>query len=526
MENLKRKLSSARRPETGNRDMIRELNQYKQNNAALQKQIESLMAKLNQSKKNERSLTATLEEIERNCNEYQKKARKVEQLEKGALALQNTIDHLEYRLEMANCEKVDAEEQLLNLHSQRSPFDPAPPKLHVAPTGPLPNNRQSAHTSMSTVFSSGSPTSHHNESQDPSTLAAFISHIERLQEQIKQRDERYAELEQQNQELRTSHEQLESDLEKSDLQADIQTQLLRKTKESETHIEQLRTAIIDRESLLGEKEKALRMAERQLEHHKLLLHAEVRKHAALSLYTDSQEDPLPELTSLTSKEDVDRWISRLQTRLKKEKLKRQQKELPVGPEAQVQDLKQEVDFYVREIIYYKLDIKGYKSDIKKLKHIALRMGSHGSRASDIESPTPSQGRSETPFQGRFPTAAPAFGVPSSPSPVSTGPISTSMSVGRPTTPLPPTVLTPDPSPVDTVKDTSGFQKRRPRELDLTTPWTPQTPSRKAGVNVANEADNIDPGISPRSVARLSPERRKPTVSVDTRIWVYKPLTQA
>ncbi|KAF2661536.1 hypothetical protein K491DRAFT_565734, partial [Lophiostoma macrostomum CBS 122681] len=210
MENLKRKLSSARRPETGNRDMIRELNQYKHNNAALQKQIESLMAKLNQSKKNERSLTATLAEIERNCDEWQEKARKVEQLEKGALALQNTIDHLEYRLEMANCEKVDAEEQLLNLHCQRSPFDPTPPNI-------------------STVFSSGSPTSHHNESQDPSTLAAFISHIERLQEQIKQRDERYTELEQQNQHLRNSQEQLRRDLKKADLQADIQAQLFRKT---------------------------------------------------------------------------------------------------------------------------------------------------------------------------------------------------------------------------------------------------------------------------------------------------------
>jgi predicted nucleic acid-binding Zn-ribbon protein len=63
MEHLKRKLSAAKRPETGNRDMIRELNMYKQNNVALQKQIESLMNKLNQSKKNERSLTTALEEV-------------------------------------------------------------------------------------------------------------------------------------------------------------------------------------------------------------------------------------------------------------------------------------------------------------------------------------------------------------------------------------------------------------------------------------------------------------------------------
>jgi hypothetical protein len=36
MENLKRKLSSTRRPETASRNLLPELNQYKQNNVALQ----------------------------------------------------------------------------------------------------------------------------------------------------------------------------------------------------------------------------------------------------------------------------------------------------------------------------------------------------------------------------------------------------------------------------------------------------------------------------------------------------------
>lgn len=506
MENLKRKLSTARRPETGNRDMVRELNQYKQNNAALQKQIESLMAKLNQSKKNERNLATTLEEVEKNCTEWQEKARKVDQLEKSTLALQNTIDHLEHRLEMANCEKLDAEEQLFNMQSQRTPFDPTPPKLQVPGPAEPSHSRQSAHMSMSTVFSSGSPTSHVNESNDPSTLAAFISHIERLQEQIKQKDARTAELEQENRRLLESRGQLERDHKELSLQSDIQGQLLKKTKDSDIHIDQLRTAIIERESVIGEKDKALRMAERQLEHHKLLLHAEIRRHATMSLLADTKDEPLPDLTSLASKEDIDRWIVRLQARLKKESLKAPGKKPIDDLDTQITDLKQEIEFYVREIIYYKLDIKGYKSDIKKLKHIATRMGNYGSRASDIESPTPSQCRSaDTPLRARFPSGITGLTISNTPSPISTGPISASFSIGRPITPPPAALPTPHPSPAGTTKPAGSVQR------DLRTPMTPQTPPQKAGVNLANEADNVDPGISPRSIARLSPERRKPTV---------------
>lgn len=496
MENLKRKLSSARRPETGHRDAIRELNLYKQNNAALQKQIESLMAKLNQSKTNERNLTTALEKIEKDCTTWQEKARKVDQLEKSTSALQNTIDHLEYRLEMANCEKLDAEEQLFNVQSHRAPFDPIPPKLDTSGSATLANDRQSVRTSMSTVFSSGSPTSHAQESRDPTTLAAFIAHIERLQEQIKQKDARNTDFERENEHLRHDYDELVREHKEMGLQLDIQERLLKKSTQTDVHIEQLRTAIIDRETIIGEKDKALRMAERQLEHHKLLLHAEIRRHATMSLLADARDDPLPDLTSLASTEDITRWISRLRARLRKERLEAGGKMPLEENEMQVENLKQEIDFYVREIIYYKLDIKGYKSDIKKLKHIATRMGSYGSRASDISA--------DTPTRARFSSGTPGPGISNTPSPISTGPISASVPIGRPITP--PTLLTPNLSPSDTTKP--AFSAYKP---DVAMPMTPQTPPRRAGINLANEADNVDPGISPRSVARLSPERRKPTV---------------
>ncbi|KAF2870981.1 hypothetical protein BDV95DRAFT_573005 [Massariosphaeria phaeospora] len=502
MDHLKRKLTMTRRPETNNRDIMRELNLYRQNNVALQKQIESLMSKLNQSKKSERALKQTLEEVEKHCTEYQEKASNVERLKRSTVALQNTIDQLEYRLEMANCEKVDAEEHLFNLQAQRSPFDPTPPNSATAPVPP--NVLQSAHNSVSTVFSSGSSISPQIDSQDPSTLAAFIAHIERLQEQVKQKDAHNSRLEQENTRLQSSSEQLESELRELTLQSDIQNQLLGKNKQSEVHVDQLRTAIIDREATIGEKDKALRMAERQLEHHKLLLYAEIRRHSTMTLLADVQADSLPDLTTLASKEDVDRWIGRLQARLKKDNPKAADKRPTSDVETILEDLRSEVDFYVREIIYYKLDIKGYKSDIKKLKHIALRMGNYGSRTSDYESPTPS---GDTPTKARFASVTPGLGISNTSSPISACAISTTMSTTRPITPPATTLTTPEYSPAILVKSTS---KSVPHESNSNLPMTPRTPTREAGANLANESDNIHPGISPRSVVRLSPERRKPT----------------
>ena len=131
MESLKRKLSSTRRPETANRNLLPELNQYKQNNVALQKQIESLMSKLNEAKKSDRESRNALDEVVQQCTEWQGKASKAEEVAKSVQALQNTIDHLENRLEIANIERLDAEEQLFNLRVDKSPFEAILPKLQL-----------------------------------------------------------------------------------------------------------------------------------------------------------------------------------------------------------------------------------------------------------------------------------------------------------------------------------------------------------------------------------------------------------
>lgn len=89
------------------------------------------MAKLNESKKNEREIRSKLGEMEQQCLEWQEKAEKADKFAKSMQALQNTIDHLESRLEMANTERIDAEEQLFNLKLHKSPFEVALPKLDM-----------------------------------------------------------------------------------------------------------------------------------------------------------------------------------------------------------------------------------------------------------------------------------------------------------------------------------------------------------------------------------------------------------
>lgn len=98
------------------------------------KQIESLMAKLNESKKNERTLKTSLEEAERKRDEWQAQAKEAGNLAKSAQALQNTVDHLENRLELANIGRLDAEEQLCNLQAEKSPFEMKLDKLQI-PSG-------------------------------------------------------------------------------------------------------------------------------------------------------------------------------------------------------------------------------------------------------------------------------------------------------------------------------------------------------------------------------------------------------
>jgi chromosome segregation ATPase len=87
------------------------------------------MAKLNESKRSERTLRTSLEELERKCGTWQEKAEEAEKVGKRSQALQNTIDHLENRLEISNIERLDAEEQLFNIQTQKSPFDFSLPNL-------------------------------------------------------------------------------------------------------------------------------------------------------------------------------------------------------------------------------------------------------------------------------------------------------------------------------------------------------------------------------------------------------------
>ncbi|KAI4624359.1 uncharacterized protein J4E87_005860 [Alternaria ethzedia] len=393
MESLKRKLSATRRPETTTRNLLPELNQYRQNNVALQQQIESLMAKLNESKKSERELRSTLGLTEMRCAEFEDKAAHADKLAKSTQALQNTIDHLESRLEIANTERLDAEEQLSNLVNGKSPFDlisKGPPST----SHPTSDGRMS----MSTVFSSASPISSELDSQENATLASFVAHIERLQDQVREKDHRIAKLEKEREQLRRAHSELE--------QEHKTTASRSGTHHPDTHMERLRAAILNRESVIEEKDRVICTVERQLEHHKLLLQAEIRRHAAMKLHMAGEgEDSWPELASIARREDIDRWMDRLHERLRREQSKQKGKALADTPDVQMESLRQEIDFYVREIILFKLDIKGYKSDIRKLKKITAQMEAYG-RTSDLESEACSPRPTATPIPSYFPPITP------------------------------------------------------------------------------------------------------------------------
>jgi hypothetical protein len=363
---------------------------------------------------------------------------------------------------------------------------------------------------MSTVFSSGSPISPENESQELSTLAAFIAHIERLQDQVRQKDAEIMELERVGAQLRQKHDQLEQEQKDMALQMDIQNDLLRRTRRTDAHIEQLRAAVIDREAIIGEKENSVRVVKRQLEHHKLLLQAQIRRHATMMQHATVDKDPLPDLSTLAARADIDKWIEKLQERLKKETSRIDEKEFRDPNDAQIANLRQEIDFYVREIIYYKLDIRGYKSDIKKLKKITAQLSSFGSRASDLESDTSSLRPATTPSRAPFTSTAPELGVSHVPSPMLTDPISDALLVSRPMTP-PLSISAANPRTISRADGASTISKQVPPQLDLQLPMTPQTPSRNMGLRMANEAAHFDSEISPHSVVRSSPEQKKFTV---------------
>jgi hypothetical protein len=361
--------------------------------------------------------------------------------------------------------------------------------------------------SMSTVFSSASPISQDLDTHENSTLAAFVAHIERLQDQVREKDVYITELEEDREQLRQRLNQLEQEHNEIALQSDIQNQLLRKTQRTDSYIERLRTAIIDRESIIGEKEKTIHAVERQLEYHKLLLQAEIRRHAAMKLHVAAEDDPLPDLSTLARREDIDRWVSKLNERLKRAQSGSEGVSTD-APEAQVESLRQEIDFYVREIIFFKLDIKGYKSDIRKLKRITAQLSSYG-RTSDVDSEASSLRPVTTPVRSRFASATPELGDSNTTSPVLNGPVIASASIERPVFSSP---SVPAPSLNYTITDSANsIGGGISHQLGLNIPTMPQTPMHEDGLNVANEIDRNDSGISSRSVAPQSPEHRKPTV---------------
>ncbi|KAF2851212.1 hypothetical protein T440DRAFT_467942 [Plenodomus tracheiphilus IPT5] len=517
MENLKRKLSSTRRPEPTSRNLLPELNQYKQNNVALQKQIESLMAKLNDSKKRERESRATCEKAEQECAGWQAKADEANGLEKSTKALQNTIDHLESRLEIANTARLDAEEQLCNMRADRSPFDTILTKLGIPITTSLRTNMatQNPHVSMSTVFSNASPSSPDDEAQELSTLSVFVTHIERLQDQVTQKDARMFELDREIEELRSKYAHLQVEHNEVTLRSDIQADLLQKSQQADTYIKRLRTSVFDREAVIGEKEKSLRAVERQLHLHKLLLQAEIRRHAKVKLARGVEDEALPALTTLAKQEDLDRWISNLNRRL--------QKNQPAGGTvgelsehgAEIESLRREVDFYVREIIYYKLDIRGYKSDIRKLKRITSQLSSYGTRASDLDSESSSLRPVPTPSRSRFASVTPELGPSNTTSPIATGPMCMSPLSGRPITPKMANLeLNSVPTPPDSASHSDRTERQRPGLKIYTTPQiNPQNlvdsivpPHTK---DICNDSDT---GALPPGPKGSVEERRKPTSS--------------
>lgn len=465
MESLKRKLSTTRRPSTADRNLLPELNQYKQNNAALQTQISSLMAKLNDSKKGEKALRATLQDIEQRCAQAERQSSKAQQLALSAEALQNTIDHLESRLEIANTEKLDAQEELFNMRALKSPFDAHFPEMQLA--------AQTAHESVDTVFSTSS---------NHTTLYKSVAHVEQLQDEIRQKDAHIAELNCDSSHLRQMLDQMDRQCDEINLQLDIQNELLGKTTETDAHIEQLRAAVLDREAVIAEKEKSVRIVERQLEHHKLLLHAEIRKHATTSRYLTNENDPLPELTALATKSDIDRWIQKLNQRLRKAKPRSPIKNSESALDAHIEDMRNEIDFYVREIIYYKLDIRGYKSDIKKLNKITAQLGSYGNRASDLDSDTSSLRPAPTPSRARFLTTTPELKGSGHPSPSFAGTVSANISSARALTP--PVSMTAD-SPNMSTSEQANQATKDCQNSASRQPIIPQTPSRATVTGAAH-----------------------------------------
>lgn len=485
MQALKRRLSSAKKPDIGPIDVVMDRDRLRQANQALERQVEALMSKLNQSRKAER-------------------------------ALQNTVDNLEARLELANVEKVDALEEHHNLqveiremHKQHRSLSRHPESLSQQSARPNADqlNVKLKEAEAQVLLLEKQLQAAGGQTKAPSTIATFIEHIERLQDQVKEKESRINDLEQDNQLRRLDiddHEHRCNELlhenTKLKLQEEIHAKLSEQAKEADAEISELKSTI--------------RRMQKELEYHVLLLQAEIRRKATLAILTVEPDDQAAR--SLASKADVDRMIEGLQKRLKahmsadsETKLLEQSTDL----ESQIKLLKKENEYYVREIMYYKLDVRGYKKDIKELKRTTNRGQNVRSEANSPNPQACYRSSAGTPVRSRFNSAAAGgLGISASSSPTS-APMSASNSF-QPSTPATSAApSTPHLSPSRTTHTGPGAQKRAiraPSPKSQNTPMTPQTPPRRPGRNPANDADNSSPGISPRSVSRLSPSRTKPT----------------
>lgn len=351
---------------------------------------------------------------------------------------------------------------------------------------------QDGHVSMDTVFSIDSMSGHQRRPSSPATLRNLVAYVEQLQDEIRQKEVYISDLEGDSAQLRQMLDQANHQCVKLNLQLDIQNELLGRIKQTDKDIEQLRTAIIDRDAIIGEKERAVRAVERQLEHHKLLLQAEIRKHATTTRYLANEIDPLPDLIALAKEKDIDRWIQKLNQRLQKEKSTSSAKEPTTAVEAHVENLKNEIGFYVREIIYYKLDIRGYKSDIKKLKKITAQLGSHGNKISDLDSDTSSLRPAPTPSRARFVSMTPELKGSEHPSPVLTCPIATNMGTACALTPPPSTSAgSPNASPSHPSKST------RDDHLESVASRISMVPQTASQINMLNSKQESPAAIVPK-----------------------------
>ncbi|EUC35220.1 hypothetical protein COCCADRAFT_3497 [Bipolaris zeicola 26-R-13] len=377
MENLKRKLFASPRLETATQNLHLELSLYARDNAALQKEVDSLTAKLNESNESERKLRSTLGLMETKSVKWEEKAKHanklIDKLTEKIHALKNTTADLEARLEIANTKRLDAEEQLSNWRDKKSPFDLTPAKLRISSD----TSRAASGTQTSTGTQTSSELAKNSEAVDSGnpTPDASTSKTEQLQAQVAEKNAYVAELEVKREELQRKLNQLEQEHKRVAVQSDLQYELLKETRTSDKLIEQLRNAVINRESTIMENEEAIHTLTRQLEYHKVLLQAEIRQHTAMKLFVAEEEQPLPELRSLAKGADIDCWIEKLHEHLKREKPNNEGETVADTPEAKIERLRREIDFYVREIILFKLDIKGYRSDIRKLKEMAANKGS-------------------------------------------------------------------------------------------------------------------------------------------------------